>query len=130
MCERKAKKDAPAAVVSRAACVSRAPPADASRPALAGWGRPAWSLRVNLLSTISIFGFCFQFFVFCFCCIHTASTPITSGTHTDGGAGIRTHESAWLEGTPAMSIIFMFCMMIVVLKSKVPHSFVLTLFIL
>ena len=53
MCEGKAKKDAPAAVVSRAACVSRAPPADASRPALAGWGRPAWSLRVNLLSAIS-----------------------------------------------------------------------------
>jgi len=48
MCERKAKKDAPAAVVSRAACVSRALPADASRPALSGWGRPAWSLRVNL----------------------------------------------------------------------------------
>jgi len=36
MCERKAKKDAPAAVVSRAACVSRAPLADASRPALSG----------------------------------------------------------------------------------------------
>ena len=48
MCEKKAKKDAPAALVSRAACVSRAPPADASRPALSGWGRPAWSLRVNL----------------------------------------------------------------------------------
>ena len=44
-CESKAKNDAPAAVVSRAACVSRAQPADASRP--------AWSLRVNLLSTIS-----------------------------------------------------------------------------
>jgi len=37
MCERKAKKDAPAAVVSRAACVSRALSADASRPALSGW---------------------------------------------------------------------------------------------
>jgi len=46
MCERKANKDAPAAVVSCAACMSRAPPADASRPALSGWGRPAWSLRV------------------------------------------------------------------------------------
>ena len=34
MCERKAKKDAPAVMVSCAACVSRAPPADASRPAL------------------------------------------------------------------------------------------------
>jgi len=54
MCERKAKKDAPAAVVSRAACVSRAPLADASRLALAGWGRPAWSLRFNLFSTISV----------------------------------------------------------------------------
>ena len=49
MCERKAKKDAPATVVSRAACVSRAPLADASRLARS---RPAWSLRVNLLSTI------------------------------------------------------------------------------
>jgi len=52
MCERKAKKDVPAAVVSGAACVSRAPPDDASRPALAGWGRPAWSFHVNLLLTI------------------------------------------------------------------------------
>jgi len=49
MCERKAKKDALGAVVSRAACVFRDPPADASRPALSGWGRPAWSHRVNLL---------------------------------------------------------------------------------
>ena len=32
MCDRKAKKDVPAAVVSHAACVSRAPPDDASRP--------------------------------------------------------------------------------------------------
>ena len=52
MCERKAKKDAPAAVGLRAVCVSRAPPADASRLALSGWGRPAWSLRVILLLTI------------------------------------------------------------------------------
>jgi len=52
MCERKAKKDVPAAVVSCVACVSRALPVDASRLALAGWGRPAWSLRANLLSTI------------------------------------------------------------------------------
>jgi len=37
MCERKAKKDAPAAVVSRAAFVSQAPQADASRLALSGW---------------------------------------------------------------------------------------------
>ena len=36
MCERKAKKDAPAVVVSHVACVSRAPPADASRQALSG----------------------------------------------------------------------------------------------
>jgi len=54
MYQRKAKKDAPAAVVSRAACLSRAPPADASRPALSGWGRPAWSLRVNLHSHTSL----------------------------------------------------------------------------
>jgi len=60
MCERKAKKDATAAVVSRALCVSRAPLADASRPALAGWGRPAWSLRVNLLSTIFYTPSCFS----------------------------------------------------------------------
>jgi len=59
MCERKAKKDAPAAVVSRVACVSRAQAADASRPALSGWGRPAWSLRVKLLSTIP---WCFKIF--------------------------------------------------------------------
>ena len=38
MCERKAKKDAPAAVVSRAACAFRGPPADVSRLALSGWG--------------------------------------------------------------------------------------------
>jgi len=48
----KGRKDAPAAVVSRAACVSRSPPADASRPALSGWGRPVCSLRVNLLLTM------------------------------------------------------------------------------
>jgi len=40
MCERKAKKDAQDAVVSRAACVSRALLADASRPALTGWDTP------------------------------------------------------------------------------------------
>jgi len=57
MCERKAKKDAPAAVVSRAACVSRALAADASRPALSGCGRSIWSLHVNLLSTL----FCIVF---------------------------------------------------------------------
>jgi len=49
MYERKAKKDAPAAVVSRVACVSRAPLADVSRLALAGWDT---CLVVNLLSTI------------------------------------------------------------------------------
>jgi len=53
-CVRKAKKDAPAAVVSRAACVSRAPPAHASRLALSGWGRPPWSLRVNILLIIAV----------------------------------------------------------------------------
>jgi len=62
MCERKVKKDVPASVVSRAVCVSRAPPDDASRPALAGWGRPAWSLRVNLLST-SFFRLFLSFFL-------------------------------------------------------------------
>jgi len=68
MCERKAKKDVPAAVVSGAACVSRAPLADASRPALAGWGRPAWSLRVNLLSAI----------LFCPLQIRVKTTPLSS----------------------------------------------------
>ena len=53
MCKRKAKKDAPAAAVSRVSRVSRAPPADASRPALSGWGRPAWSLLVKPHLTIS-----------------------------------------------------------------------------
>jgi len=48
----KAKKDVPVAVVSDAACVSRAPPDDASRP---DWARPAWFLRVHLLSTIFAF---------------------------------------------------------------------------
>jgi len=33
-----------------------------------------------------------------------ARTPITSETHTDGGAVIRKPGSAWLEGTPAMDL--------------------------
>ena len=33
-----------------------------------------------------------------------ASAPMTSGTHTDGGAVIRKPGSAWLEGTPAMDL--------------------------
>ena len=56
MCERKAKKDAQVAVVPRAACVSRAQSADASRLALSGWGRPAWSLcRSRTMRKISLF---------------------------------------------------------------------------
>ena len=55
-----------------------------------------------------------------FCCFvfesHTASTPITAGTYTDGGAVIRKPGSAWLEDTPAISIVCMFCFMIFVLK--------------
>jgi len=54
MCERKAKKDAPEAVVSRVACVSDAPPADASKQALSGQGRPAWSLRTLLFTIVLI----------------------------------------------------------------------------
>jgi len=50
MCERKAKKDAPAAVVSHMACLSRAPPADASRPALSGWVRPPSLLSASTLA--------------------------------------------------------------------------------
>ena len=41
--------------------------------------------------------------------IHTASTPIKSGMHTDAGAVIRKPGSAWLEGIPAISITSMFC---------------------
>jgi len=39
-------------------------------------------------------------------CRHTASAPITSGTHTGtgGGAVIWKPGSAWLEGTPAMDL--------------------------
>ena len=48
--------------------------------------------------------------------IHTASAPIKSGTHTDGGAVIRKTGSAWLEGTPAISVMFVFCFVIVVLR--------------
>ena len=33
-----------------------------------------------------------------------ASAPMTSGTHTDGGAVTRKPGSAWLEGTPAMDL--------------------------
>jgi len=40
--------------------------------------------------------------------IHTVSAPITSGTHTDGGAVIRKPGSTWVEGTPAISIILIF----------------------
>ena len=45
-------------------------------------------------------------FVFSWFWIHTASTPSTSGTHTDGGAVIRKARAAWLEGTPAICINF------------------------
>jgi len=60
MCERKATKDAPAAVIFRAACLSRALPVDASRQALSGWGRSTWSFHVNLLSTTHIVFFFFN----------------------------------------------------------------------
>jgi len=45
-----------------------------------------------------------------------ASAPITSGTHIDGGAVLRKPGSVWLEGTPAINIIFIFCFMIVFSK--------------
>jgi len=52
--------------------------------------------------------------------------PSTAGTITDGGAVIRKPGSAWLEGTPAISIIFMFCfmnqIMIVVLKQTCANA--------
>jgi len=54
--------------------------------------------------------------------MHTASTTITAGTHTDKGAVIRKPGSAWIEGTPAISIIFMFCFMIVVLKKTFAYA--------
>jgi len=53
-------------------------------------------MRCKLDSTENL---CFFFFWFR---IHTASAPITAGTHTDGGAVIRKPGSAWLEGAPAM----------------------------
>ena len=53
MCKSKVKKDAPAAAVSRVPCMLQALPADASRPAVSGWGRPAWSLLVEPHLTIS-----------------------------------------------------------------------------
>ena len=37
--------------------------------------------------------------------IHTASETSTAETHPDGGSVIRKPGSAWLEGTPALSII-------------------------
>jgi len=54
--------------------------------------------------------------------IHTASTPITAGTHTDGGAVRRKPGSAWLEGTRAISVSFVFCFMIVVLKQTFAYA--------
>ena len=50
-----------------------------------------------------------HFFVsFCYL-IHTASAPITSGTHTDGGAVIRKPGSAWLEGTTTIHVTCLLC---------------------
>ena len=40
--------------------------------------------------------------------IHTASETSTAETHTDGGAVIRKPRNAWLEGTPAISIIIIY----------------------
>ena len=62
----------------------------------------------NLETKLEVFSFWFW--------IHIASTPSTAGTHTDGGAVIRKPGSAWLEGTPAISIIFKFGFEIIVLK--------------
>jgi len=45
---------------------------------------------LNLYIYIYIYSFWFE--------IHTASTPMTSGTHTDGGAVISKPGTAWLEG--------------------------------
>jgi len=47
---------------------------------------------------------------------------ITAETHTDGGAVIRKLGSAWLEGTPAISIIFIFHFMILVLKFSFAYA--------
>ena len=49
----------------------------------------------------------------CFVCESTQLARRVHKTHTDGGAVIRKPGSAWLEGTPAVSIIFMFGFMIV-----------------
>jgi len=49
------------------------------------------------------------FFCFCFWFwIHTASTPIASGTHTDGGAVIRKPGSAWLDALPQLVLLLCF----------------------
>ena len=91
MCER----DAPAAVIFRAACLSRALPVDASRQALSGWGRSTWSFHVNLLSTTHIVFFLIKCQIKKYKCIHetyvgtcgiqtNASTlkPLNSQRHT------------------------------------------------
>ena len=81
-------------------------------------GKERWrTLRGEGEACIFIWGIVVSGFFFWFE-IHTARTPITAGTHADGGAVIRKPGSAWLEGTPAISIIFMSCFMIVVLNLK------------
>jgi len=71
----------------------------------------------SMFSPVSVYSF---FFVPIFFLVWNPQTsaPITSGTHTDGGAVIGKPGSAWLEGTPAISIFFMFCFMIGVFKER------------
>ena len=56
--------------------------------------------------------------------IHTASAPSTTKTRTDGGAVKR---KPWLEGTTAISTIFIFCFLIVVLKQTFTYAYVQTI---
>jgi len=44
------------------------------------------------------------FFIWVLFCRHTASAPITAGTHTGGGAVTGRPANAQLESTPAMDI--------------------------
>jgi len=68
---------------------------------------------LNLDRFFVIMVFYFYFFWFS---IHTDSETSTTETCTDGDAIIRKPRSAWLEGTPAISVVFMFGFTIDVLK--------------
>jgi len=64
----------------------------------------AFTVYAALIGSMHAFYVCIHVFLWFW--IHTASAPITSGTHTDDGAVIRKPGSAWFEGTPAIRIFF------------------------